>query len=121
MKILLIISILFTNLAFADCPNFRFIDAGEPAPCDGAFFNKEAEEELKRQHSTMKGEIKNLEKKLELTELQVGVVEEKANIFKAEMQRQEQMRKRMEGDLRKGILLGVAGTALAIFLAGQLR
>ena len=121
MKILLILSLLLTNVAFADCPDFRFIDAGEPAPCDGAFFNKEAEQELKRQHSTMKGEIENLEKKLELTELQVGVVQDKAAIFEAEMKRQEEMRKRMEGDFRKGILLGVAGTALAIFLAGQLR
>jgi hypothetical protein len=117
--LILALSITLSFQALA-CPTFKFVDAGEPTPCDGAFFNREAESELKRQHSTMKGEIKNLERKLELTELQVKEVQSKASIYEAEMNRQEKMRKDMEGDFRKGVLIGVGGAALAVLLAGML-
>jgi hypothetical protein len=117
--LILVLSITLSFQALA-CPTFKFVDDGEPAPCDGAFFNREAEVELKRQHSTMKGEIKNLERKLDLTELQVKEVQSKASIYEAEMNRQEKMRKDMEGDFRKGVLIGVGGAALAVLLAGML-
>jgi len=120
MRILtLILSITLSFQALA-CPTFKFVDAGEPAPCNGAFFNRKAETELKRQHSTMKGEIKNLERKLELTELQVKEVQSKASIYEAEMNRQEKMRKELEGDFKRGVLIGVGGTVLAVLLAGML-
>jgi hypothetical protein len=118
--LVLTISLLFSQLTFAECPTFRFIDKGQPAPCDGAFFNREAERKLKDQHSTMKGDIKNLERKLELTELQIEEVQSKSNIYEAEMKRQEKMRKDLENDFRNGVIIGVVGTALSVLLAGML-
>lgn len=113
---LLLTFLLTTSLAFAECPTFKRVKQGDPAPCNGAFFNTKAEKKLKDSHSQLTQENEALKHNIKLTDLQVREKEEKSKIWKAEAQRQAEERVKQRNDLRNGILIGVGGTVLVFVI-----
>lgn len=119
MKKLILTFLLTTSLAYGTCPAFQRVNQGDPAPCDGAFFNTKAEKKLKDGHSKLTKQNEVLRNNIKLTDLQVKNREEKTKIWKAEAQRQAEERMKLMGNLRTGIIIGVSGTIL-VFLVNSM-
>jgi hypothetical protein len=98
-----------STLTLADCPKYQRVNSGTPAPCDGVFFNNQAEQKLANDRA-------KLERDLSLTELQVQNRDQKALIWEAEAKRQADLRKDMEWDYKKGMFVGIAGSILMFFV-----
>ena len=116
---ILLTFMITTSLAYGACPTFQRVNQGDPAPCNGAFFNTKAEKKLKAAHSKLTQQNKILKDNLKLSDLQVQNREEKTKIWKAEAQRQAEERMKLMGNLRMGIIIGVSGTIL-VFVVNSL-
>jgi len=113
---ILLTFLLTISLAYGACPTFQRVNQGDPAPCNGAFFNTKAEKKLKDSHSKLTKQNEVLKGNLKLSDLQVQNREEKSKIWQKEAQRQAEERMKLMGNLRTGIIIGVSGTILVFFV-----
>lgn len=100
--------LLLISTCYAECPKYQRVSKGETVPCNGAFFNNDAEQKLANDRA-------KLERDLELTQLQVQNRDQKAIIWEQEAKRQSDLRESMDWDFKKGMVVGVAGTILLFF------
>lgn len=121
MKHLIIIwfTLLSLNVYSQDCPSYRRVKQGQQAPCDGYFFNKKGEKKVRTDLNTLKQEKEKADRKVELKDLQIKVREQQAKLWEEEARRHAEERRKMEGDYKKGILIG-AGGAILLFIVNSL-
>jgi len=99
-----------------ECPKYKTLKAGETAPCNGSFFSKDAEKKLKDNYSKLEKSNVNLNKQLELSDLEVSLHKEKAGIWEKEAQNQAEYRKLQKWEYTKGFLMGTGGAILMFFI-----
>lgn len=104
------------SLQAVSCPSVLEVQTGYVTECDGVFFNTEAETKIREDHSIQVQKNENLDKQLTLRELQLDVKDKEIAIWEREARSQAEARERMEGDFRKGVLIGVGGTILTFIL-----
>jgi hypothetical protein len=116
LKLLTLFITLTFSLQAISCPEVKEIKKGYVTECDGVFFNTEKEARIREDHSILVQTNDNLNQQLTLRELQLEVKDEEIAIWEREAKSQAKARERMEGDFRKGVLIGVGGTILTFIL-----
>jgi len=115
MKYLILFLFSFT-LGAQECPKYKKLKVGEPAPCSGSFFSKKAEEKLKSNYSILEKKNENLNKQLKLSDLEIDLHKSKTTIWEREANNQAEFRKLQKWDYTKGFLMGAGGAILMFFV-----
>jgi hypothetical protein len=112
-----LLALIFASNALA-CPNHLRLQAQQPAPCNGHFFNDKSEFKLRQDYNFMEGRIQNLEKSLELKDLAIERKVRESKEWKNESFKQAKVAADREGDFQKGVWMGVGGSILVFLLMG---
>lgn len=131
MKYLLVLSLLFSNLSFADDTTCKdavvFLKKGEPAPCTGYHFSPEAEKNASKAFDDAKyyKELSDLlHSKNELYLKQINILDQRLMLYVKSTNElaEEVTRKRNEDFWQKTIYfgLGVAVTGLSVYATKEL-
>lgn len=110
-----LLALIFASNALA-CPNHVRLQASEPAPCNGHFFNDKSELRIRQNYSVMEGRIQNLEKSLELKDLAIERKVKESEEWQAESFKQAKVAADREDDFQKGVYTGVGGALLFYLL-----
>lgn len=113
-----LLALIFASNALA-CPNHLRLQAQQPAPCNGHFFNDKSELRIRQNYSMMEGRIQNLEKSLELKDLAIERKVKESEEWQAESFRQAKVAADREDDFQKGVWMGVGGSILVFLLMGM--
>lgn len=120
-KILISLSLIFSSPTYADTCDVKPVKKGDAAPCDGFYFNKDAEHQAEgyRDDATFyKSYSDKLNEKIKLEADENDVLQKRVNLYLQESQTLAQevsKRDNNEGLYRFGyFLLGIVVTGLAV-------
>lgn len=116
MKSIALTLAMLLSFQALSCPAVKEVQTGYVTECDGVFFNKDTEARIREDHSILVQKNDNLNQQLTLRELQLEVKDKEVAIWEKEARNQAKARERMEGDFRKGVLIGVGGAILTFVL-----
>lgn len=115
-----LLAFIFASNALA-CPNYLRLQAEQPAPCQGYFFNDKSELKIRQDYSIMEGRIKNLKKSLELKDLAIDTKVKESEVWESEARKQAKLAASREDDFRNGVYFGIGGTILLYLLMGAAK
>lgn len=117
MRYLLLASILTLN-AFA-APLHTKVQAGDKAPYSGRLLNPEADKRVRDKYSVLEQTVEAQHQRLELKDLAIGAKVKESELWKSEANKQAKVVQEQANDLRNGILMGIGGALLGMFLLNK--
>lgn len=117
MRILTLLLTLTLSTQALACPAYKLVTAGDEAPCKGVFLNQTINEKVKRDLTD--NEIRK--KQIELKDLQINELSTDREAWKVEAEKQAEVSRSKDGDLKRGVIAGVVLTVVAIIVAGQVK
>lgn len=99
------------------CPAYKLVESGGESPCKGVFLNQDTNDKVKRDLTD--NEIRK--KQIELKDLQINELSTDRESWKVEAEKQAEVSRSKDGDLKKGVIAGVVLTVVAIIIAGQVK
>lgn len=113
--IYLLLASIFTLSAFA-APLHTKVQAGDKAPYSGRLLNPEADKKVRDKYSVLEQTVEVQQQRLELKDLAIGAKVKESDLWKAEASKQAKVVEMQRNDMRNGILMGIGGTLLGLFL-----
>lgn len=112
----LLLTLTLSTQALA-CPAYKLVTVGDEVPCKGVFLNQTTNEKVKRDLTD--NEIRK--KQIELKDLQINQLSTDREAWKVEAEKQAEVSRSKDGDLKRGVIAGVVLTVVAIIVAGQVK
>ena len=114
--LILFLTLTLSTQALA-CPAYKLVTAGDEAPCKGVFLNQAINDKVKRDLTD--NDIRK--KQIELKDLQINQLSTDREAWKVEAEKQAEVSRSKDGDLKKGVIAGVLLMVVAIIVAGQVK
>jgi hypothetical protein len=115
-----LLTLLFTFNALA-VPTHTKVQAGDKVPFNGRLLNPDAEKNVKDKYSVLEQTVEVQKERLSLKDLAIDAKDKEADLWKAEAEKQAVEVQKGKNDLRNGVLMGVGGAALLMFLLNGVR
>jgi hypothetical protein len=112
---LLITTLLTLSITVNACPDYKPLNQGDPAPCQGHFFNNTTEKRIRK--DIRDGKLR--EQQIKLRDLQVKELKKDRDNWKEEARKQSEVSHSKDGDLTKGFLYGIGLTLAILFGVNQ--
>jgi hypothetical protein len=107
-----LILLLTSTSIYASCGKVQEVDVGHLVDCEGVFFPKRIEQQIRRDHSLMRQRVPDLEEKVELLEQKSENSEKKAKLWEDEAKSQAELAESRKDDFTKGAVAGSTGASL---------
>lgn len=115
-----LLALIFAVEAFA-APLHTKVEAGSPVPYSGRLLNPEADKKIRDKYSVLEQTVEVQKERLTLKDLAIDTKSKEADLWKAEAEKQAVEVQKGKNDLRNGVLMGVGGAALLVFLLGGVK
>lgn len=98
------------------CPSHTSLNSGDTTSCSGRFINDKSDKKVRDKYSVLEQTVEVQKERLTLKDLAIDTKSKEADLWKAEAEKQAVEVQKGKNDLRNGVLMGVGGAALLMFL-----